>query len=74
MPIQRRDGDARGAKRVRQQMAGMAKSLERDAQVESLLRGRRQDLGIGTNMGRDVARDLAASVPADLGKNLGMSR
>ena len=70
----RRDGDVRGAKRVGQQMAGMAKSLERDAQVESLLRGRRQDLGIGTNMGRDVARDLAASVPADLGKNLGMSR
>mgnify|MGYP001564898377 CR=1 FL=1 len=70
----RRNGDARGAKRVGQQMAGMAKSLERDAQVESLLRGRRQDLGIAANMGRDVARDLAASVPVDLGKNLGMSR
>lgn len=70
----RRDGDVRGAKRVGQQMAGMAKSLERDAQVESLLRGRRQDLGIGANMARDVGRDLAASIPTDLGKNLGMSR
>ncbi|MGV7119142.1 Ti-type conjugative transfer relaxase TraA [Sphingopyxis sp. 550A] len=70
----RRDGDVRGAKRVGQQMAVMAKNLERDAQVESLLRGRRQDLGIRTNMARDVGRDLAVSIPADLGKNLGMSR
>src|SRR3546814_3823422 len=41
----RRDGDLRGAKRVGQELAGMAKSLERDAQVESLLRGRGRELG-----------------------------
>ncbi|AVA12955.1 Ti-type conjugative transfer relaxase TraA [Sphingopyxis sp. MG] len=70
----RRDGDLRGAKRVGQELAGMAKSLERDAQMESLLRGRRHELGIGTNMGRDVAHDLAASVPIDRARDLGMSR
>ncbi|BAV65670.1 conjugal transfer protein TraA [Sphingobium cloacae] len=42
-----RDGDFRGARKVSEQMAGMAKSLERDAQVESLLRDRKQELGIG---------------------------
>lgn len=70
----RRDGDFRGAKRVGQEMAGMAKSLERDAQVESLLRGRGRELGIDAAMGRSVARDLADSVPFDHGRNLGMSR
>ena len=43
-------------------MADMAKGLERDAQVESLLRGRTRELGIKTELGRDLARDLAASV------------
>lgn len=70
----RRDGDFRGAKRVGQEMAGMAKSLERDAQVELLLRGRTRELGIDAAMGRSVARDLADSVPFDHGRNLGMSR
>lgn len=70
----RRDGDFRGAKRVGQEMAGMAKSLERDAQVESLLRGRSRELGIDAAIGRSVARDLADSVPFDRGRNLGMSR
>ena len=45
----RRDGDRHGAKRIGQSMAGMAKSLERDAQVESLLRGRRQELDTRNN-------------------------
>ncbi|AMK24680.1 Ti-type conjugative transfer relaxase TraA [Sphingobium sp. SJ10-10] len=70
----RRDGDFRGAKRVGQDMAGMTKSLERDAQMESLLSGRRQELGIDVDMGRSLARDLADSVPFDHGRDLGMSR
>ena len=70
----RREGDFRGAKRVGQEMAGIAKSLERDAQVESLLRGRTRELGIDAAMGRSVARDLADAVPFDHGKSLGMSR
>ena len=52
----------------------MAKSLERDAQVESLLRGRSRELGINFDPGRSVVRDLADSVPFDDGRNLGMSR
>ena len=70
----RRDGDFRGAKGVGQEMVGMAKSLERDAQVESLLSGRRQELGIDVDMGRSLARDLADAVPFDHGRDLGMSR
>lgn len=70
----RRDGDFRGAKRVGQELAGMAKSLERDAQVESLLDSRKQELGIDVDMGRSLARDLADSVPFDHGRDLGMSR
>ncbi|MCZ4341444.1 Ti-type conjugative transfer relaxase TraA [Sphingomonadaceae bacterium G21617-S1] len=69
-----RDGDLRGARKVAEQMAGMAKSLERDAQMESLLRPRRGDLGIGMETGRSLARDLAASVPLQHTRHLGMSR
>src|SRR3546814_20113085 len=57
----RRDGDFRGAKRVGQEMAGMAKSLERDAQVESLLRGRSRDLGLDAAMGRSVGGEHGES-------------
>jgi Ti-type conjugative transfer relaxase TraA len=73
-----RDGDFRGAKATTQQMAGMAKSLERDAQLESVLGGRSRELGleIGQQMGRSLSRDLAASIPFDHGHDIsrGMSR
>ena len=69
-----RDGDFRGAKRVAQEMHGMAKGLERDAQMESVLRGRTRELGIDMEMGRSLVRDIADSVPFDHGRNLGMSR
>src|SRR3546814_12113295 len=59
----RRDGDFRGAKRVGQEMAGMAKSLERDAQVDSLLRGASREWGIDAAMGRRRAAEPGASVP-----------
>lgn len=41
-----RNGDFRGARKVFERMARMAKSLQRNAQVESVLRGRKQELGI----------------------------
>ena len=68
-----RSGDAQGAKRTSQQMAGMAKSLERDAQLESVLGGRSRELGleIGRDMGRSLGRDLASSIPVDHGRTLG---
>ncbi|MFA6118232.1 MAG: Ti-type conjugative transfer relaxase TraA [Sphingomonas sp.] len=68
------DGDLRGARKVGGQMAGMAKSLERDAQVESLLRGRRHELGIGTDMGRKLAHDLADHVSFEQSRSLGIGR
>src|SRR3546814_6176820 len=40
-----RAGDMSGREKAGQEMAGMAKSLERDPQVESLLRGRSRELG-----------------------------
>jgi len=66
-----RDGDFRGARKVSEQMAGMAKSLDRDAQVESLLRGRRQELGIDFDTGRKLAHDLAGSVGIKMGRSHG---
>ena len=68
-----RDGDLRGAKRVSQNMAGMAKSLERDAQLESVLAGRSRELGleISRDMGRSLSRDLANAIPVDHVRNLG---
>ncbi|WOF45233.1 Ti-type conjugative transfer relaxase TraA [Sphingopyxis indica] len=73
-----RDGDLCGAKRVAQSMAGMAKSLERDAQLESVLGGRSRELGleISRDIGRSLSRDLANSIPfesvRDLGRGMGI--
>ncbi|NLR73483.1 Ti-type conjugative transfer relaxase TraA, partial [Novosphingobium sp. ERN07] len=67
-----RDGDTKGAQRLTTRMADMAKGLERDAQVESLLRGRTSELGIKTEPGRDLARDLAASITMERSRSIGM--
>ncbi|OYX65693.1 MAG: Ti-type conjugative transfer relaxase TraA [Sphingomonadales bacterium 32-64-17] len=71
-----RGGDFRGARKVSEQMAGMAKSLERDAQVESVLRGRKQELGISFDTGRQLSHDLAGSVGIEMGRghDHGLSR
>jgi len=71
-----RDGDFRGARKVSEQMAGMAKSMERDAQVESLLRNRKQELGINFDTGRKLAHDLAGSVGIEMAptRDHGLSR
>ncbi len=67
-----RDGDTKGTQRLTNRMTDMAKGLERDAQVESLLRGRTRELGIKTELGRDLARDLAASVSMERSRSIGM--
>ena len=69
-----RDGDYRGARKMSEQMAGMAKSLERDAQMESVLRGRKVELGINIETGRQLSHDLASSVGIETGRSHGMSR
>ncbi|OWQ92453.1 Ti-type conjugative transfer relaxase TraA [Sphingopyxis witflariensis] len=52
-------GDHSAARKIGGQMGAMAKSLERDAQVESILRGRKMSLGIDPRSVRSVGQDLA---------------
>jgi Ti-type conjugative transfer relaxase TraA len=67
-------GDFDAVHRTRDSMGAMAKSLERDAQMESVLRQRRPELGIDMDMGRKLSHDLASSVGIEMGRGLGMSR
>lgn len=74
-----RTGDMAGREKAGKEMAGMAKSLERDPQVESILRGRARELGleIGMNRGREMGGgDLGRQLTQELGigRDRGMSR
>ncbi|MCB2045529.1 MAG: Ti-type conjugative transfer relaxase TraA, partial [Novosphingobium sp.] len=70
--VMQRDGDTRGAQWLTSRMTDMAKRLERDAQVESLLRRRTRELGLEKELGRDLARDLAASITMERSRSIGM--
>ena len=59
-------GEQRAASRYAGEMGAMAKSLERDAQVESILRNRKAALGVDAHSVRSVGQELAAI--ADLGR------
>jgi Ti-type conjugative transfer relaxase TraA len=65
-----------GLRAVHDQMRNLAKSLERDPQLESLVAQRTQQLGIGADMqqGRGIARELAFSrgIDWDIGRGLGL--
>ncbi|WP_010160866.1 Ti-type conjugative transfer relaxase TraA [Sphingomonas sp. PAMC 26617] len=67
-----RSGDFTGERHVRQQMGAMAKGLERDAQVESLLRQRGRELGIGMpgyeSMSHELQRNLGLSHGLGIGR------
>src|SRR6185312_5911066 len=52
-------GDISGYKATRSAMGDMAKSLERDPQLESLLDNRKRELGIAFESGRRLALELA---------------
>src|SRR3546814_20959911 len=74
-----RAGDMAGRERTGKEMAGMAKSLERDPQVEVVLRNRTRELGLEIGMGRgrgmnsgDLGRELARDLGIGMGR--GMSR
>ena len=72
-----RAGDMTGHQKAGQAMAGMAKSLERDPQVESILRGRTRELGLETarnqlDMNRELGRKLARNL--EIGRDRGLSR
>ncbi len=70
--VMQQAGDTNGAREVSSRMADMAKGLERDAQVESLLRGRTRELGVKPELGRDLVRDLEASVSMTRSRSIEM--
>ena len=66
------DGDVAGQKTIRGEMANMAKSLERDPQMESLLANRKIEIGIEISTGRSLGAELAFNHGIDLGRGLGI--
>ncbi|CAH1661849.1 MULTISPECIES: Ti-type conjugative transfer relaxase TraA [Alphaproteobacteria] len=68
--------DARA--KVESQMNGMTKSLERDPQVDSILRNRRQELGIGQQQrrGQSIAHELQEEMSRSrqLSRGIGLGR
>ena len=68
--------DARA--KVESQMNGLTKSLERDPQVDSILRNRRQELGIGQQQrqGQSIARELQEEMIRShrLSRGIGLGR
>ncbi|MDX8434375.1 Ti-type conjugative transfer relaxase TraA [Mesorhizobium abyssinicae] len=65
-------GDMSGYKSTRSAMSDMAKSLERDPQLESLLANRKRDLGIHTDSGRRLGAELAFSHGIGRGRGIGI--
>jgi hypothetical protein len=61
-------GDIAGYKATRSAMGDMAKSLERDPQLESILANRKRDLGIAFESGRRLGQELAFTHGIDLGR------
>ncbi|WP_421700660.1 Ti-type conjugative transfer relaxase TraA [Ancylobacter sp.] len=65
-------GDYAGYKSTRLQMGDMARSLERDPQLESLLANRKKELGISFETGRSLGRELARSHGIDFDRSRGL--
>ena len=61
-------GDISGYRSARSAMGDMARSLERDPQLESLLANRKRELGIAFESGRRLGLELAFSHGIDLGR------
>ena len=65
-------GDIAGYKATRSAMGDMAKSLERDPQLESILANRKRDLGIAFESGRRLGQELAFTHGIDIGRGRGI--
>jgi Ti-type conjugative transfer relaxase TraA len=61
-------GDISGHKATRSAMGDMARSLERDPQLESLLANRKRELGIAFESGRRLGHELAFTHGIDIGR------
>jgi len=67
-----RTGDYDAVHRVKESMTEMAKSLHRDPQLESLLRNRVKELGIGKPSGASLSHDLQQVPALSRGRGLGL--
>jgi Ti-type conjugative transfer relaxase TraA len=65
-------GDISGYRANRSAMGDMAKSLERDPQLESILANRKRELGIAFESGRRLGHELAFAHGIDLGRGRGI--
>jgi Ti-type conjugative transfer relaxase TraA len=65
-------GDISGYKATRSAMGDLAKSLERDPQLESILANRKRELGIAFESGRRLGHELAFAHGIDLGRGRGI--
>jgi Ti-type conjugative transfer relaxase TraA len=66
-----RQGNEPAAHRVRAQMTAFAKTLERDPQLESLLRGRNRELGMPPHVERPLPQALPDWIGWGRGRGLG---
>jgi hypothetical protein len=69
---QYRAGDMASYKATRSAMGDMAKSLERDPQLESILANRKRELGISFESGRRLGHELAFTHGIDIGRGRGI--
>ncbi|UVI39674.1 conjugal transfer protein TraA [Qipengyuania spongiae] len=67
-----RSGEMRKYRASRSEMAEMAKSLQRDPQLDSLLAKRKVELGISAASGRSLGDELAFRHGLDLGRGRGI--
>ena len=67
-----RRGDEAAARRIAEQMTVFAKTLERDPQLESLLRNRSKDLGVPAYLDRPLSQALPQWI--GLGRGRGLQR
>ena len=65
-------GDMPGYRATRSAMSDMARGLERDPQMESILANRKIELGISFDTGRRLSLELAFSHGLDRGRGLGL--
>jgi hypothetical protein len=65
-------GDMSGYRATRSAMGDMARSLERDPQMESILANRKRELGIAFDSGRRLGIELAFTHGLDLGRGRGL--
>ncbi len=68
----RKNGSSAAADKVRASLVGMAKGLERDPQLESVLANRRPQLGLDAMSKKPLSQDLQKSLGISRGLGMGM--